>query len=71
MSKRDRVARLLRQRRRAWVSALVLARTVRSLAIHTEVDRCRWELGMVIANKVERTRTGVRSWYRYERKAAA
>lgn len=71
MSAMHKTAKLLRRHRRRWISALALTRTGGLLAWRTEVSRCRTELGMQIENRVERTKAGVRSFYRYTGKKAA
>ena len=69
MNKSERTARFFRRNRRRWLSALTLLRVGGALAWRTRVSDCR-KLGMVIEQRTDYTKAGVRSFYRYTGKTA-
>lgn len=70
MSATHRTAAFFRQHRRTWISALRLLHVGGALAWRTRVSDCR-KLGMVIEQRTEYTKAGIRSFYRYAGKKAA
>lgn len=71
MTALDRTALLLKRNRGRWLNALVLARAGGLLSFRTRVSECRTVLGMDVQNKVERSKRGARSFYRYVGRKAA
>lgn len=64
MSNLDRIARLFRARQGQWISALSLAKAGGLLSFRTRVSELRRLSGWDIENRVDRTPTGAKSFYR-------
>jgi len=71
MSNLERVAKLLRSRRRQWVSALSLAEVGGWLSWRTRISEARTLLGMRVENRQRKVGGRVVSEYRFVGRKAA